>query len=242
MYPPLPSFAPAHIPPHVRSIRGPSVAREPAAKSEIKRDLRDRQREWLQQLVNATGKSASQIAVLSGVSDTTLTRLLHNPDYEGTLTQLTIDRIKDTMRVPGPAEAGGRRSEMLGFAEAEVLDEGAEPAAVMRVIKALLSARQSAVAWRIKTSALEAVGYLPGDLVIVDPHVNPQPQDVVCATVNDFRRGGAETVWRVFMPPYLIGASHDRTAYKPLLIDNDNVSIKGVVVESFRPHALSATR
>lgn len=216
------------------------MARELAGKSELKQELRGRQRGWLQELVKVTGKSASQIAAECGVSDTTLTRLLHNPDYTGTLSQLTIDKIKDTLRVSGPEETGRRG--MLGLSEAEILDVAVETAAITRVLKVILVSHAEAVAWRLKTAALEAVGYLPGDIVVVDPHATPQVQDAVSAQVHDFRGGGVETVWRVFMPPYLVGASHDRTAYKPLLIDNDRVIVKGVIVESFRPHALSATR
>lgn len=79
-------------------------------------------------------------------------------------------------------------------------------------------------------------------MVVVDVTATPAPQDAVCAQVHDFKGGGHETVWRVFMPPYLVGASHDRTAYKPLLVDNDRVIVRGVIVESLRPHRLSATR
>lgn len=219
------------------------MAREPSAKSELKRDLQARQRAWLQEIVKATGKSVSVIAVASGVSDTTLTRLANNPDYEGTLSQLTIDRIKSTFNVPGPEDhAGGRRAAVLGFAEAERIDVAAEPAGIARVLKDLLAAKPALAPWRLKTNALEGAGYLPGDVVLVDLSETPAPQDVVCAQVYDWQRGGAETVFRVFMPPYLVGAAHDRTAYKPLLVDGDRVIVKGVVVESFRPHRLSATR
>lgn len=219
------------------------MARDPSAKSETKRQMQERQRTWLHEIVRVTGKPASAIAGLSGVSDTTLTRLLNNPDYEGTLSQLTIDRIKDTLRVPGPEDlAGGKRGAVHGFFEAERFDGKAAPKALVRVIDGLMTGRDGADAWTLKTDALEAAGYLRGDVVIVDMNAAAEPQDAVCAQVNDWKGGGAETVWRVFMPPYLVGAAHDRTAYKPLLVDNDRVIVKGVIVESFRPHRLSATR
>lgn len=219
------------------------MARDQSAKSQLKRDMQARQRAWLQEVVRVTGNSASAIAGLSGVSDTTLTRLLNNPDYEGTLSQLTIDRIKDTMRVPGPEETiAGKRIAVLGFFEAERFDRTAAPKALARIIDGLTIGRAGVEAWTLRTDALEAAGYLPGDVVIVDSSLPPQPQDAVCAQVHDYRGGGVETVWRIFLPPYLVAATHDRTAFKPLMIDNDRVVVKGVIVESFRPRRLSATR
>jgi hypothetical protein len=244
IYPALPKHDAAHIA-AVAHIAGSAVPRSQAAKSELKRELQARQRVWLEEIIKATGKSASQIAEASGVSDTTLTRLLNNPDYEGTLSQLTIDRVKETFSVPGPEEyAGGtgRRPKVLSFSEAErvAISGGATP--LERVLKELTAGRNGADAWRLKTDALAAAGYLPGDVLIVDLNQVAAPQDAVCAQVHDWKGGGAETVWRVFTPPFLVGAALDRTAYKPLLVDNDRVIIKGVVVAMFRPHTLSAMR
>jgi hypothetical protein len=216
---------------------------EPSTRSQAKRELQERQRVWLQEVIKATGKKPSQIAGVAGVSDTTLTRLLNKADYVGTLSQLTIDRIKEAFKVPGPEEyATTRRGALIGLAEAERFDFRHEPKNLARLVETMVGDRQAADPWRLKTSALEMVGYLAGDLVIVDLNAHPSPQDVVCAQVYDWQRGAAETVFRVFDPPFLVGASNDRTAYKPLLVDNERVVIKGVVVESFRPHRLSATR
>lgn len=212
-------------------------------RSQLKKELQARQRAWLQEVVRITGLSLTQIARKSDVSDTTLTRLVNRPNYDGTLTQLVIDRIKETFKVPGPEEyASARRPLLGGFGEAERFDMQAEPPALAKVIAALLGGRAAVDAWRLKTAALEEVGYLPGDIVLVDLNAQPMPQDAVCAQVYDWTRGGAETVWRVFDPPFLVAAARERTAYKPLLVDNERAIIKGVIVESLRPHRLSATR
>lgn len=218
------------------------MARAPASKSDLKQELRQRHRAWLQELIKATGKSASQIAAQAGVSDTTLTRLLNNPDYEGTLSQLTIDRIKETYNVGGPEDLNGRRGGVLGFSEAERVSPEAGKPEVARLLKALAAGRNAVEVWLLKTDALSAAGYLPGDLVVVDMNLPAQPQDAVCAIVHDLTRGAAETVWRIFTPPFLIGASLDRTAYRPLLVDNHQVRVSGVIVAMVRPHSLSATR
>lgn len=215
----------------------------PESRKAAKRAVLERQRAWLQQIVKSTGEKASTIAGQSGVSDTTLTRLLNNPDYRHTLTQVTIDRIKKRYGVPGPEEyASQGRPSMPGFGEAERFDARRETPALAHIVEALVGGRNAHDVWRLKTEALTQSGYLAGDLVVVDLNLVPAAQDVVCAQVYDWTRGVAETVFRVYDPPFLVGAALDRTAYKPLLVDQDRVIVKGVVVESFRPHRLSAVR
>jgi transcriptional regulator with XRE-family HTH domain len=211
--------------------------------SDTKRRLQQEQQRWLQEIVNATGMKLSQIAVRAGVSDTTLTRLANDETYGGTLSPLTIERIKESLRVPGPEEYGARRpGGFAGFAEAERFDGEREPQALAAAVMTLIGDRPAIDPWRLKTEALIEAGYLPGDIVLVDLNATPEPQDAVCAQVYDWQRGAAETVWRVFDPPFLVGAARDRTAYKPLLVDNERVVVKGVLMESLRPHRLSKAR
>jgi SOS-response transcriptional repressor LexA len=175
----------------------------------------------------------------AGVSDTTLTRLLNDPEYTGTLSPETIDRIKETYNVPGPDEYAFARAR-AGFAEAERTDLTARSVEIQTMTSA--GRPPEITTWRLKTAALEEAGYLPGDIVVVDPNSSPKRKDVVCAQISDMQRGSTETIWRIYDPPYLVGAAHDRLAYKPLLIDHERVIVCGVVVASLRPHRLSETR
>jgi hypothetical protein len=169
-----------------------------------------------------------------------LSRLVNNPEYRGTLSQLTINRLVEKFNVPGPDEYGAQRRPILpGFSEAERVNYGADSDGA--AVQALIAGR-TLDPWRLRTNAIEDVGYLPGDVVLVDPNAQPASQDVVCAQVYDWTRGRAETVWRVFDPPFLVAASKDRSLYKPVLVDNDKVMIRGVVVQMIRPHRASAAR
>jgi transcriptional regulator with XRE-family HTH domain len=214
--------------------------------SATKKRLQALQRSWLHEIVASSGLKLAQIATKAGVSDTTLSRLANDEAYEGTLSQLTIARIKEAFRVPGPEEygAGGgrRRFGLAGFAEAQRFVPKAEPEPLAAAVSALIGDRHAIDAWRLRTEALVEAGYLAGDIVLVDMNASPEPQDAVCAQVYDWQRGGAETVWRIYDPPFLVAAAHERTAYKPLLVDNDRVIIKGVLIGSIRPHALSTLR
>jgi hypothetical protein len=57
---------------------------------------------------------------------------------------------------------------------------------------------------------------------------------VVCAQVYQWPSGTAQTVFRIFEPPYLVAATDDPTERRPLLIDNNQVTVKGVVTQSLR--------
>jgi hypothetical protein len=236
---------PMHTPAGIHASRSGIVGKR-VNRSDTKKDIQARQRAWLLEVCTATKLKPSQIAGGAGVSDSTLTRLAYSEDYTGTLSPETIERIKETYKVPGPEEyANSRRSSLIGLSEAARFDVRKEKGDLAQVVEAIVRGRLDVEPWRLKTMALESAGYLPGDVVFVRMLAtgeHPRPQDAVCAQVYDRQHGAAETIWRVYDPPYLVGAGHDRTAYKPMLVDNDRVTIVGVIAESFRPHALSATR
>ncbi len=65
--------------------------------------------------------------------------------------------------------------------------------------------------------------------------------DVVCAQVYDWARGKAETVFRLYEPPYLLSSTTDPKLLRPLVVDDDVVMIKGVVVASLRSRRATET-
>ncbi len=218
---------------------------ETVGRSTAKRELRERQRKWLVEIARATQLKPSQIASEAGVSDTTLTRLLNNPEYSGTLSQITIDRIKRRFNLPGPEDLRqGSNGVLLGFADAERFDlvEETGKGEAGRIVKAMMQGRESVEAWRLRSLCLENAGYLPNDILLIDTALPPRPHDAVCARVADWQRGASETIFRIFDPPFLIGAAREQLAYKPLLVDGERVSILGVVIEAYRPQRLSAAR
>ena len=81
----------------------------------------------------------------------------------------------------------------------------------------------------MNSRALELVGYLPGDLLIVDSAAVPARGDVVFAEI-----GATEFVFRIYEPPFLTAASHDERFRRPIIVDSLNVHIRGVVTGSYR--------
>lgn len=193
-------------------------------------------REYLQRVIAHTGKPATRIAKEIGIAASTLTRLLKAP--EGSTATLHARTISKLQAYGGISLFGGEASTASGprgLAEDAVLfDAKSADPAVSAALRALIGGRQAADPWTIRTRALEGIGYVPGDIVIVDLGRQPSPGDVVCAQVYDWGRSDAETVMRVYEPPFLVAASLDQQLRRPLMVDNERVIIKGVVL----PHRL----
>jgi hypothetical protein len=194
-------------------------------------------REYVRLVVERTGKAPTRVAKDLGIAPSTLTRLLKGPDSAtATLHARTLRKLQDYSGIP-PLLGGDPSAPPTyrGFGEDAVpFDAKSADPAVSAALKALIGTRKAADPWTIRTRALERIGFLPGDIVIVDLGRRPEAGDAVCAQVYDWRRAAAETVMRLYEPPYLVAASLDEGLRRPLVVDNEQVIIKGVVL----PHRL----
>lgn len=206
-----------------------------SAKSEAMRALRDAQQRYLETVRARTGLSYSEIGRRSGVSPSTITRFMNAASYEGTMATLTISQIAEKVGVPATAAALGTAMDGVAESEAEPYVAAVSSSPVEAALEALRRGRNAADPWVLRTRALEDAGYLPGDLVIVDLGASAVAGDAVCAQVYDWEKRRAETVFRIFEEPYLVGASRDPAFRKPLLVDGKAVVIKGVVTDLLRP-------
>jgi hypothetical protein len=120
----------------------------------------------------------------------------------------------------------------LSLADEAVPYDGALPQALP-----LTSRMPNADLWEIRGRALDLAGLLPGDVVAVDLGRSEfKTGDVVCAQIYDWQKGSATTVFRIYEPPYLVALSTDPQHRKPVLVDGEQVLLKGRVVASFREY------
>ncbi|HEX2656026.1 MAG TPA: S24 family peptidase [Xanthobacteraceae bacterium] len=196
---------------------------------------------YLRQVVEKTGTPPTRIARDIGIAPSTLTRLLNEADGStATLHAGTLAKLERYSGIAPPSADGkadrpppsGLQEEAAKF-EATGFDQS-----ISAALKALIDGRSNAHPWIIKTRALEYLGYMPGDIVIVDLDATPQSGDAVCAQIYDWHRGSAETIFRLYETPYLMSASNELSTRKPLLVDGERVVIMGVLL----PHRLRATR
>ena len=175
-------------------------------------------RAWLREAVRQSGLKPSALARRAGLSTTTLTRAHNDPEWSGTLSTRTITAVA---RVAGLRPPGAAAHITRGFAENDIEPfEGDQ--------RAIGNARDM---WRVNTRILEHAGFMPGDEIVVDLNTSPRDGDAVIAQVLD-RNGEAETVLRIYEPPYLTARASSPP--KPILIDGERVAVLGVVVESRR--------
>lgn len=99
------------------------------------------------------------------------------------------------------------------------------------------AARDTIEQFRIKTHALDALGYKPGDIVFVD--IGQASVDGLepgrCVVVQHYSDIAAATKLRQFIAPALLITNSRRHNEVPLNIETDDVAIKGVIVGQYTP-------
>ncbi len=191
-------------------------------------------RAWLLGILEQNKETATALAARSGIAQSTLTRFLNNDDAP-MLSLRTITKIAHAAGVQPIGIPEAPISAKGSFAENDGIPYSPVPQSpVARAIAALVGDRVATDPWQIRNRALEDVGVLPGDVVIVDLNETPKAGDVVCAQSYRWSEGKAETIFRIYEPPYIVAASRDSATRRPMLVDDDRVVIKGVVIATLR--------
>jgi hypothetical protein len=200
-----------------------------------------RHRDWLREVVRQSGLKPTRLAKELKIAPSTLTRpLKEGEDGTSTLHAATIEKISAFTGIAGPGAAAPRRT-ARGLAE-EALPYRAEQAGdpLDSAVQALIGGRNGVDPWTLKTRALELLGYLPGDVVLVDLNAEAKPGDAVCAQIYDWTRMRAETIMRVLERAgpveVLLARSLDPTLQQVVAVDGEQVMVKGVIL----PHRLRA--
>jgi transcriptional regulator with XRE-family HTH domain len=218
------------------------VAVSAKARSSLKADVRLAQQRYLRRVMDETGMKPSQIARAAKLSHTVLTRFLNDLAHGGTLETLTIASIAQATNVPAPPDLLGQAGGGFREPDAEPFDYELAPASdpVARAVRLIIESAENIVPWEVKGRALEHLGWRAGDIMFVDLNGEPQPGDLVCAQAYDFDNMRAETLFRIYEPPFLIAAGPDPASWKPLSLGDRSVAVKGVVISTFRPRTARA--
>lgn len=210
--------------------------------SDGKPTTKTEQLEYIRRMLAHTGWSASVLAKRAGLDPSTLSRFLSNQREGHALRPSSIARLGDVTGLPNQAkdqQSVIRPTDGFGESEASLLEmpQGSDIEATVNVLRA----RHSNVdAWTLNSRALELAGYRQGDILIVGLSAQPIPGDVVCAQIYDWNNNRAETIFRIFQPPFLSAATTDAKLMKPYFTDDGSTAIKGVVLHTLRTRATSA--
>jgi transcriptional regulator with XRE-family HTH domain len=200
------------------------------------------QRDFIERVLSRTGWTPTELARRAKLDHSTLSRFMAGNREGHALRHSTIRKIEVASGLNFAGHAASPASIKLpqqktthGFAESEATPiSTSEPSGLSAFVKAALQGHNDADPWLLRSRALEGLGYRPGDVLIVKLGAIPRAGDVVCAQIYDWGKGGAETVFRLFQPPYLVAQSNDHSLLTPKLVDNSSVVIKGVVILQFR--------
>lgn len=191
------------------------------------------QRSYISTVLQRTGWSQSELAARAGLDPSTLSRFLSGQRQGHALRPSSIRKIET---VSGLAMDGGTPTGPAGgFAEAEAAPLAvAERSPLAAIIAALTDGRRNIDPWTLNSRALELSGYRPGDTLLVALGETALAGDVVCAQIYDWPTGKAETMFRIFQPPYLVASTADPALLRPHAVDGQQVQVKGVVIHSLR--------
>ncbi len=191
----------------------------------------EQQRSYILGVMSRTGWSQTVLAQRAGIDPSTLSRFLSSERPGYSLRESTLRKIAQASRVP----RSGEGVPVPGFAESEATPLTASHSDLLAALIAGLAADGHNIdPWCLKSAVLENAGYRRGDILLVKLGETPLPGDVVCAQIFDWAKSRAETVFRIYHPPYLVAASSDPATLKPLLLDDAAISLRGVVIHSIR--------
>jgi hypothetical protein len=192
-----------------------------------------RQRAWLRTVLEKTGLPPTALAISIGRSPSTFTRFLN--ERGRTLHAKTIDLIVAKYPVdPPPGHIAPAPPPPIAPAGADDVTQLAPESVTDPVIAAALTAametRQLTV-WQVRSRAMDRENYLPGDLLIVDEHTRPLVGQVVIAS----DRGKPACLLRIFESPYLLASSSDPAFRRVLVVNDEDIAVRGVVGPLLRP-------
>ncbi len=204
--------------------------------------LEDDHRAFILRIMGLTGWTQTELAQRAGLDPSTLSRFLSGSRSGHALRGSTIRKLEAISGLSfGPKhDATAKDSGATGFAEPEAVPLSMTEANPLRqAIAALSRGKNNVDPWTLKSRALEGAGYRPGDILLVALGETPIQGDLVCAQIYDWTKGRAETVFRLFQPPYLVAATTDTTLMRPFVVDDGAVSIKGVVLHTLRERTIA---
>jgi len=214
------------------------------------------EKQYLKHVMRETGLSLSAVAKNAGLSSTTLTRPMNDPDHSFILKRATLEKVEAAFNIPYlPFMAQGRTSkgstqtedgsEILPTDQAYTLqkpqsDQGlSEPAVApwrprdtdfgKKILNYLAPDARTPAGYRLGI-AIPHLNYEAGTILVVDLNGAPKPGDTVIANKIDFDTGGAETLIGRFAPPYIVPPD---AAKSPELVGRDT-RIVGPIVSYFK--------
>lgn len=195
-------------------------------------NVRKKHLNWIEFILDQKRWSRRRLTIEAGISPSTLTKFFNDTSNTQLLNSYSIEKIERASGIP--AFETSIISMPRGVIDHESDDyEVTSVSSLSSAVRSFMGNSDYYEPLILRARSLELAGYLPGDVLIVDPTAKPMPGDIVCGQIIT-RRGQSDRIIRIYDDPFLYAASADQRLIKPLLVDGHNVKIGGVVVASFR--------
>lgn len=198
---------------------------------------------WFKQRQKIAGVTAEDIAKRMGrdrsvVSHIYSGRQRMSLDWARAFAEVLNVSLDEVLQHAGVMDEQQAQTLRPGFSESDVAPwkgKDAEDRAVHTVAQAH-GEKPGVDVWQVKSPALSLMGYMPGDMMLVDTHAAERVRqgDVVVAQIYDNNKGSAFTLLRRYEPPVLVAASPDPADRRVHVVDGINVVIRGRVTASWR--------
>lgn len=195
--------------------------------------LRETIRTWLENVIASHGVTARKVAVQSGIAPSTIYRALEEGG-DFVMSTTILAKISNAFGEPMPTGMGGAAAQVpaRGFADLDLVAYvGPAPDMPTRP-------EDNHYRARVMSDVLNLEHIRPGDVLDFDMSIEPRAGDIVVAQHYN-RATAAETVLRVYQPPYLLTrSSNPAIDQRPMLVDNERVKIMGTFVRLVRDRAI----
>ena len=147
-----------------------------------------------------------------------------------------IDEVLKRAGVLDPPEA---RSIQPGFSDGDAtpwVGKGGDAQKIEAIAAAFGGVKPGIDVWQVNSTAMSINGLLVGDFMLIDGHQSEtcRAGDIVVAQHYDWQSGGAVSLIRRYEPPVLVAASTSAEDQRVLVVDGNNVAIKGKMIASWR--------
>ena len=199
---------------------------------------------WFKQQQKKIGVTSEDIASAMGRSRTNVSKILNGHQ------KMSMEWAKvfaDVLQVPldevleraGVLDAPQARTMKPGFSDGDAtpwIGKGSAAENIKSIASVFGGDRAGVDVWQVSSAAMALNGLLQGDFMLVDSHQSEMCRagDVVVAQNYDWQTGSAVSVIRRYEPPVLVAASTSPDDQRVLVVDGNNVVIKGKVIASWR--------
>lgn len=190
-------------------------------------------KDWIKAVAAHLNLSPSRLALNSKCAASTVTRYLNDTTNTIGISQKTLDAIARysgyaVHKMPGQNGRSHSSDDAIAISEVQGI-----PDWIVSAVEKAINGKNGREALVIKSWTLDLAGILPDDVIVIDQAQRPKAGDVVCAQIHD-DDGSPETIIRLYDAPYIITHSAKLGAQKPLMVDEDRVTIRGVAIATMR--------